>query len=122
MQYVYELCQCEEYWMQESCGLFDSPEAAIQAVDQTILLEAHHKWHDGSDLPLLVTDDSYLHSPASTIPIHVGGDNPPIATPQDLLDFLYGNGPRGCKFYDIIHYSYGLYGVYRREVKTLKTD
>lgn len=102
--HVYALWRCEEYWMQESKGLFASKESAVAAVGKTLL---EKDMNDSFTVLITREEDHYSNSPSDKI-IARGGVEVTDANVRDYLN--------GFEFYDLEHAGYGVWGIYKTEV------
>lgn len=106
---IYELCRCDEYWMQESISLHVSKESALKSfkgkhlVVGDIILAPNWKEEENENwVPVALVRDEMCY-PKEKV----------IVTPENLAQILdkESNG-----FYDIIHANSDLYGIFEREV------
>lgn len=101
---VFELNRCEEYYMQQSEGLFISRERAISELKNVLLRVDYHT--ELEDYTILITEEGNENRKEIISRKEV------LVTKDNLEEVLDGYG-----FYDLEHIDYGVYGVMSREVK-----
>lgn len=103
---VYELNACEEYWMQESLGLFVSQEAAIKSLsEQKIML----KYEMDDIIILIVLADEHYSNPDPDKVISRGGEEVTLENCKKYFS--------SYEFYSVTHQGYDILGIFPREVK-----
>jgi len=103
--YVYELRRCEEYFMQESHGLFETADRAAKDATGTILLDCTAP--DGFRIVVTVSEGHYANPDTTRVVTKTGL----VVDCQNIWTAI-----QGYDFYDIIHAGYDVWGIVQRAV------
>lgn len=109
---VWSLQRCEEYWMQESHGLFATREAALASIPNRMLVVEEAT----GETIVVGQDDSHYRQHAKhavILPANEYGHETEV-TLDNVGEFIDG----GFSFYSLAHNGYPVWGIFPTEVHT----